>query len=56
VRAAQRGNATLRLHLAEPAVVGGNHDIAAQHQFDTHRVNNPLIPAAFGQTGGESNG
>jgi hypothetical protein len=55
VSAAQRGDATLRFHLAEPAVVGGNHDIARQHQLDTHRVNNPLsgcyyrLPAALAE-------
>ncbi len=46
MRAAERGDAALGLHLAEAAVVGGDDDIAGQHQLDADGEDDTLHRAS----------
>ena len=42
MRAAERGDAALGLHLAEAAVVGGDDDVAGQRHLDPDREDDAL--------------
>src|ERR1700739_2519250 len=42
MRAAERGDAALGLHLAEAAIVGRDDDVAGEHQLDADREDDAL--------------
>src|SRR3954464_8668910 len=42
MRAPERRNAALGLHLAEARILGGDHDVAGEHQLDADREHDAL--------------
>src|SRR4029077_1737191 len=42
VRSPERRDAALGFHLAKPAVIGGDNDIARQHHLDADRIDDAL--------------